>query len=71
MSILYAILGAYLVYQLQKQLYKKYWMKHLSVHIKICDDHAIEGEDCSLIETIANQKLLPLPIIKVKFMASR
>lgn len=71
MNILYAILGAYLVYQLQKQLYKKYWMKHLSVNIRISDDHAIEGEDRSLIETIVNHKLLPLPIIRVKFMASK
>lgn len=71
MNILYAILGAYIIYQLQKKLYKKYWMKQLSVNIRFSDDHAIEGEDRSLIETIANYKLLPLPIIRVKFMASK
>ncbi|MBH1939609.1 DUF58 domain-containing protein [Mobilitalea sibirica] len=71
MGIIYALIGALLLYQLQKYLYKRYWNKQLKVNLSISEDHAIEGEDRILTETIINKKLLPIPIIKVKFMTSR
>lgn len=31
----------------------------------------VRGESCELLETIENRKLLPLPVLKVKFQVSR
>lgn len=70
MKILYAILGAYLLYELQGFLYHRFWNKRLQVNLSLSRNHAVEGEDCILTETISNHKLLPIPILKVKFMTS-
>jgi uncharacterized protein (DUF58 family) len=71
MKILSALLGALLLYYLQNYLYRRYWNKGLSVTIQFSEDCAVEGEELELYETVVNRKFLPLPIIKVKFMASR
>jgi uncharacterized protein (DUF58 family) len=71
MILLSALFGAYLLYQLQKYLYKLYWNSNLDVHINLSEEYAIEGEQLILYETVRNKKILPLPIIKVKFMTSR
>lgn len=71
MIILTALLGAFLLYQLQNYLFNRFWMKNLSAEISLSDENAIEGQEVSLIETVTNQKWLPLPIIQVKFMTSK
>ena len=71
MELLLAFAGALIIYRLQTFLYKRYWNKNLQVNISLSDNYAIEGEDRIFTETIINQKLLPIPIIKVKFMTSK
>ncbi len=71
MKILSALLGALLLYLLQNYLYHKYWNKNLSVDLRFSEDRAVEGDELQLYETVLNKKLLPLPILKVKFMTSR
>jgi hypothetical protein len=71
MKIIAVIIGAYVMYQLQQYLYRRFWNKNLSVCLSLSDDKAIEGEELILYETIMNKKLLPIPILKVKFMTSR
>lgn len=71
MKLLYALVGAYLLYLLQQYLYRKYWNKNFQITISLSEDHAVEGEERILTETIINHKLLPIPIIKVMFMTSR
>lgn len=71
MELFCALLGALLLYYLQDFLYKNYWKKNLSVDINFSRDSAIEGEELSLLEIVTNRKLLPLPILQVKFMTSR
>ncbi len=71
MKILSAMLGALLLYLLQNYLYRRYWNKNLSIDLKFSEDNAVEGEELILYETVMNKKLLPLPILKVKFMTSR
>ncbi|NLO10805.1 MAG: DUF58 domain-containing protein [Clostridiales bacterium] len=71
MNLLMALLGAVLLYKLQNFLYKKSWNKGLNVDLSFSKDVAIEGEEISLVETISNRKLLPLPILQIKFMTSR
>jgi uncharacterized protein (DUF58 family) len=71
MELLLALSGAALLYFLQSILYRRFWDSKLSVDIKFSKDSAIEGEEISLVEVITNRKLLPLPILQVKFMTSR
>lgn len=59
------------MFQLQRYLYLHFWNRNLSVDLEFSDDKAVEGDEIELIETVANQKLLPLPILKLKFTASR
>lgn len=71
MKILSALLGALILYYLQNYLYRRYWNKGLNVSIRFSSDRTMEGEELELYETVINKKFLPLPIIKVKFMASK
>jgi len=71
MKIISALIGALLLFQLQKYLYQRFWNKNLSVTISLSDEQAVEGEELILSETVINKKLLPLPILKVKFMTSK
>lgn len=71
MKIIYALIGAYLLYRLQSFLYRRFWSKNLTVTIGFSDTKAVEGEEMLLFETILNQKLLPIPILKIKFTVSR
>ncbi len=71
MKILYACLGIFLLFQLQQALYRRFWDKNLSVTLSFSKDTAVEGDELILYETVTNQKLLPIPILKIKFMTSR
>lgn len=71
MELLSAFIGAILLYILQERLYIKYWKRNLSIELEFSKDCAIEGEELFLVEVITNRKLLPLPILQVKFMTSR
>jgi uncharacterized protein (DUF58 family) len=71
MIILSALLGAALLYLLQNYLYRRYWNKNLTVEVSFSDEKAVEGDELTLYETVINKKILPLPIVKVKFMTSK
>lgn len=71
MILLSAMLGALFLYLLQNYIYRKYWNKNLSVELSFSADKAVEGEELVLYETVLNKKLLPLPILKVKFKTSK
>lgn len=71
MKILSAMLGALLLFLLQQFLYRRFWNKNLSVDLNFSSETAVEGEELTLLETVINKKLLPLPILKVKFMTSK
>ncbi len=71
MKLLSAMLGALLLYLLKNYLYHKYWNKNLSVELNFSEESAVEGDELILYETVTNKKLLPLPVLKVKFMTSR
>jgi hypothetical protein len=71
MKIIAAIIGAYLIYILEQYLYRRFWKCNLEVTITLSDQCAVEGSQLILYETVKNQKLLPIPVMKVKFMTSR
>ncbi|BCJ93474.1 hypothetical protein acsn021_10430 [Anaerocolumna cellulosilytica] len=71
MVLIAALLGVFSLYFLQGRLYRKYWAKNLSTTIHFSKSIAVEGDENQLIETVINKKLLPLPLLKVKFMTSK
>jgi len=71
MRAISAIIGALLLFLLQKYLYSQFWNKNLTLDLSFSDERAIEGEEMILFETVTNKKLLPLPILKVRFMTSK
>jgi uncharacterized protein (DUF58 family) len=71
MKIIAALIGAYLIYILERFLYRRFWKRNLEVELTLSDHKAVEGEQLILYETVRNQKLLPIPVLKVKFTTSR
>lgn len=71
MNIIFAILCIFGLFFLQRKLYRKYWNRNLSISMKFSESSAREGERLKLSETVVNRKMLPLPVLRVKFSASR
>lgn len=71
MNILFAALGIFILYLLQRKLYQRTWNKNLTVEMKYSRETAVEGEEAALIEVLTNDKKLPLPALTVKFQTSR
>lgn len=65
------MLGAYAVYLLQGMLYSHFWDRGLSAKIRFARPEIGEGENCELKEVIINKKLLPIPMLHVKFQTDR
>lgn len=62
---------AFLLFVLQKLIYKKLWNKQLTANITFAEHHIFEGQQGQLKEIIENKKRLPLSMLKVKFQADR
>lgn len=62
---------AVIFYFLEGQLYKKFWSKGLDAEIAFQEHPAVEGETAQLKETVTNRKMIPLPILSVKFQMNR
>lgn len=71
MIVIWVILGAALLCWLQEWLYARYWDKNLSVCLRFEEENVTEGDTCVLCEQVENEKLLPIPALKVKFQVSR
>lgn len=71
MDILFLIAAAILAALLGSLIYARIWDRGLFVDVHFQDHPAVEGEKASLTEVITNQKLLPLPILRVKFQIDR
>lgn len=71
MNILAALLAISIFFFLIDKIYMKFWDHNLTVHLHMTGTHVYEGEKLILKETVENRKLLPLPILKVKFQASK
>lgn len=71
MVILSACIGILLFYLLQRKLYESFWRKGLSVSLAFSEKYVTEGNQVILTETLVNRKILPLPLIIIKFKTSR
>lgn len=65
--LLFTGLCAGFLYLLQGWLYEYFWGKNLSADVAFTERAITEGEVGRIQETIVNAKLLPLPMIRVKF----
>ncbi len=71
MQYILTVMTALIIYFVQSFLYQKYWDRDLQVTVSYSRNHAHIGEVIELTEEIENRKLLPLPVLYVKFHSSR
>lgn len=71
MRLFTAIIIAFVIYVLQRKLYRKNWNKKLDVSIQFRDLDCAVGDENVLTETINNAKSLPLPVLHAKFSVDR
>lgn len=62
---------AVVLYLLQSTLYEHFWKKNLTADVAFIEHAITEGERGRIQETITNAKILPLPMIRVKFEIDR
>ena len=71
LGLIAALVGVCLLFWLQNWLYRKFWNNHLTVDVSFSTDHAVEGDSIYLYEEMRNEKVLPLPMVKVKFTTAK
>lgn len=71
MRLLLAVILAGAIYMLQKRIFRMYWDRGLSTSLRFDKNHIEPGERAELIETVTNDKLLPLPVFHYKFAFDR
>ncbi len=71
MQLIVAIIIAIAIFVWQQILYSRMWDEKLDISIGFADSYIDAGESSSLIEVINNDKLLPLPVLHVKFSTER
>ena len=71
MRLLLVIAIGFLLYFIQRKVYKKFWLKGLQVKIDFEEPIVREGDKNALIEVIKNDKALLLPVLQLKFSITR
>ena len=71
MEFVSAFLGLILVYFLQRFLYRHFWNVNMTAELKFSKSRAVQGETVILSESITNRKLLPVPMLHLRFKVSR
>lgn len=71
MRIVIIIVIAVVIYTIQNRLYKSRWNRQLDVSIEFEREYTECGTGMYLIESVTNDKFMPLPILHVKFATDR
>ena len=71
MKLVTAVILLALIYFVQKFLFRKYWYKGLDAKVYFDRDYIECGESAKLIETVTNNKFLPLPVFHLKFSVDK
>lgn len=71
MRIFLLLFGGYVLYLLFEYVFEKKWKEYLSFSLYCEKDYLYEGDTVELIEEIKNQKVLPIPAVKIKFTIDR
>ncbi len=67
MPVLLIPLFLFLLYQLERWVFQKYWERKLEVELNFEKEAVIEGQEASLKEVITNRNFIPLHILQVSF----
>lgn len=59
------------MYLLQGYIYRKYWSENLTVSVDFSKKQVTKGEEVQLVEVISNEKILPLLMVRLKFIVDR
>lgn len=70
-TILILLLLLAAIFLAQKYIFRSRWNKNLDIQIAFDREYVFCGEDANLVETIVNNKYLPLPVLEVGFDMSR
>lgn len=71
MNLIIVIIIVVLIYSMLRCIYRQSWNKQLNIKLEFSQENAFEGEEIQLTETITNKKILPLPVVMLKFNVSR
>ena len=59
------------MYFILNMVYGRLWKKGLKAELRFEERDVEEGDTATLIETMTNDKFLPLPVVKLSFKADR
>ncbi|BCN32434.1 DUF58 domain-containing protein [Anaeromicropila herbilytica] len=68
MELIIGIIGIFLLYQIQKRIYRQYWDKKLEVNVELDHQPIMEGKETTITETISNSKKLALPFLRIAYV---
>lgn len=71
MEIVLMLAGAAIVYYAFTKLYGRLWTRKLEADIHFSEPSAVSGDRIELVETVTNDKWMPIPFVNVKFRISR
>ena len=71
MLILWIPLGVAIIYLLIRAVYLRIWDRGLSVELAFGQHAVSEGQQATLRATVTNAKLLPLPVLMLRYKMNR
>ena len=71
MVLVIIVLCAVVMFLVQEFIYRNFWYRNLESKIEFQSDPVYEGEEATLIQTVTNAKILPLPALHVKYQTDR
>ena len=71
MLLIIAVILILLLYWIQEKVYEKYWDRGVEVKLSFDQEEVFENEPVTLLQEITNKKILPMPILSVKFTTDR
>ncbi|MCR5420116.1 MAG: DUF58 domain-containing protein [Lachnospiraceae bacterium] len=71
MKLIIALIFCAFFYYAQLFIYRKFWNKSFFVDINFAKTVVREGDHNQLIEVITNDKILPLPMVQIKFAITK
>lgn len=71
MKLVIVLVVGIVLYFIVSLIYKKFWHKGLNISVEFENEVVRVGEDNNLVEKISNDKVLPLPILQIRFAVSK
>ena len=71
MKLVIVLIVGIVLYFIVSVVYKRFWHKGLNISVDFDQETVRVGEDNNLVEKISNDKVLPLPILQIRFAVSK